>query len=526
MRNCHFWGCNTFVICLVLGVHSWIVIFGDKEKAISFSTFFIIHFKMPHLYMSKNGLDKAATGITGLDEVTRGGLPAGRPTLLCGGAGCGKTVFSMEFIINGIREFDEPGVFFTLEESRDKLTENFASMEVNMKEHITNKMLFVDNLILDAEETAEMGDFNLEPLFLRLEHAIQQVGARRLVIDTIEALFGLLHNKAILRSEIRRLFNWLSDKDITTIITGEKSDDNLTRNGMEEFVSDCVILLDHRVVDQVSKRRLRIVKYRGSDHSSDEVPFSITKDGVSVLPITSLSLDHPVSTKRLSSGAPDLDTLLDKDGFFEGTSILVSGTAGTGKSSLGALFAARSCRDGNKGIYFSFEESPSQIIRNMNSIGVPLEEYADQDILVMHSGRTSSQGLEEHLLYFLRVIRKENPDFIVMDPISNFFTVGNQSEVKAMLTRMVDYLKRSLITGFFISLSDPDHNEEQTSTGISSLMDTWVVLKDHNHANEKRRLLYIIKARGMSHSRSLMEMHITNKGISLSEPGFDIDGHS
>lgn len=475
--------------------------------------------------MSTSALHKTATGILGMDEITRGGLPSGRPTLLCGGAGCGKTVFSMEFIVHGIRDYGEPGVFLTLEETREKLNENFASLGIDIEEYMQSQMLFVDNLILDPEETTEMGKFNLDPLFLRLEHAIQKVGAKRLVVDTIEALFGLLNNNALLRSEIRRLFHWLSQKDITTIITGEKAGESLTRNGLEEFVSDCVILLDHRVVDQVSKRRMRIIKYRGSDHSSDEVPFTITREGVSVLPITSLSLNHTVSMERLSTGVADLDNMMGGTGFFAGSSILISGTAGTGKSSLGSIFAARACRDGKRGIYFSFEESPAQIIRNMSSIGVPLEDYKDRGVLVMHSDRTSSLGLEEHLLYFLRVIREAEPDFIVMDPISNFFTVGNQSEVKAMLTRIVDYLKRSLITGVFISLSDPDNSDEQTSVEISSLMDSWIVLKDYNHANEKRRLLYITKSRGMSHSRSLMEMHITDEGITLSEPGFEIDGH-
>ncbi|MFO8234453.1 MAG: circadian clock protein KaiC [Bacteroidales bacterium] len=468
-------------------------------------------------------LPKCPTGIKGLDELTKGGIPYQRTTLVAGGPGCGKTVFSMEFLVMGIVEFDEPAVFLSFEEDLDNLVTNFNSMDFDLKSHIDNGKLYIDHIDTTNAEVTETGDFSLDPIFLRLEYAIQQTGAKRVVIDTIETIFSSLSNARTLRIEIKRLFKWLQDKKITAIVTGEQGSNSITRQGLEEYVSDCVILLDHRVVDQISKRRLRVVKYRGTAHVADESPFIIDYDGIKVIPVTSLKLEHTALKERVSTGIPDLDNMMDNKGFYRASSILISGTSGTGKSSMASLFANSACTNGEKCLYFSFEESVDQICRNMGSIGMDLRQHINNELLHVISERTSTLGLEEHLSKILQMIKKVKPDVLVMDPISNFFTVGKGIEIKAMLTRLLDYLKEKEITGYFTNLSDPDISTEQTNTAISSIMDTWLILHDHFYKNEKRRLFYLLKARGMKHAQEIKEMVINDNGIQLKDPDFEVD---
>ncbi len=469
-------------------------------------------------------LPKTATGISGLDEIMLGGLPTGRPTLICGSAGCGKTLFSLEFIVRGALQFNEPGVFMAFEEKPEDLAANVASLGFNLEKLQQDKKIRIDYIHINSSEIEETGEYDLEGLFIRLGHAIDSIGAKRVVLDTIENLFSGYNNQLILRSEIRRLFQWLKNKGVTAIITGERGDNSLTRHGLEEYVSDCVILLDHRIINQISTRRLRIVKYRGSVHGTNEYPFLIDEDGISVLPITSLELNKPVSSERISSGIPSLDTMLGGKGFFKGSSILVSGTAGTGKTSIAASFANAACMRGEKCLFFAFEESPHQIIRNMQSIGINLQTHIDKGFLVFQSARPTIYGLEMHLVSIHKLIRKIKPDFIVLDPITNLVTVGSVSEVKSMLVRVIDFLQLEQITVMFTALSLNTVVNEQTDEGISSLVDAWLMVRDIESNGETNRGMYVMKSRGMQHSNQVREFVITSEGVDLIDVYLGPDG--
>jgi circadian clock protein KaiC len=460
-------------------------------------------------------LSKVATGIQGFDEITHGGLPKGRPSLICGTAGCGKTLFSIEFLIRGAMEFNEPGVFIAFEETADELAKNVASLGFDLNHLIRTKKIFVDHIHIDPNEIQENGEYDLEGLFVRLADAIATVGAKRVAMDTIEALFSGFANQAILRSELRRLFHWLKLKGVTAVITAERGEGALTRHGLEEYVADCVTLLDQRIHDQVSTRRLRVIKYRGSHHGTDEYPFLIDQHGISVLPISSLGLKHQASTERLSTGIGRLDEMLGGRGFYRGSSILISGTAGSGKSSLAANFVAQTCRDGGRALYFAFEESPSQIRRNMRSIGIDLEGCEKRKLLQFHAVRPYSQSLEMHLLLTQQLIARFKPEVVVFDPITNLCSGGTEREVQAMLTRLIDYLKVQQITAMFTSLTSNAANPDQSEIGISSLMDTWLLVRNLEVSGERNRGLYILKSRGMAHSNQVREFVLSNRGLEL-----------
>jgi circadian clock protein KaiC len=460
---------------------------------------------------------KCRTGIQGLDELTGGGLPQGRPTLVCGGPGCGKTLLGMEFLIHGALRYGEPGVFMAFEETAAELTLNVASLGFDLADLVARGLLAIDFVRIERSEVEQYGDFDLEGLFIRLAYAIDRTGAKRVVLDTIESLFSGLPNQAVLRAEVRRLFRWLKDKGITAIITGERGLDpaSLTRLGLEEYVSDCVILLDHRVVDMVSSRRLRVVKYRGSTHGTNEYPFLIDEAGISVLPITSVGLEHEASRLRVPSGVPELDAMLGGEGYFKGSSVLASGTAGTGKTSLAAHFAAAACRRGERVIFFTFEESANQVMRNMRSIGLDLAPFVEQDVLRFHAARPTHSGLEMHLATMLRAIQTFDPQAVVIDPLSSFVAVGNENDVRRMLLRLVDALKVRQVTGFFTSLSTAEAAIEQTDVAISSLIDTWLLVRDMEIGGERNRGLYVLKSRGMQHSNQIREFLLTANGIEL-----------
>ena len=459
-------------------------------------------------------LPKCPSGIRGLDEILDGGLPRGRPTLLAGGAGSGKTMIAMEFLLRGATQYNEPGVFISFEERTEDLVKNFASLGWNLKDIENSKKLALDYVHIERSEIEETGEYDLEGLFIRLNYAIDSIGAKRVVLDTVESLFGGLSNQGILRAELRRLFNWLKEKGVTAIITGEKGEGTLTRHGLEEYVSDCVILLDHRIEGQVSTRRLRVVKYRGSTHGTNEYPFLMDEHGISVLPITSLRLEHDVSTERISSGISRLDTMLG-GGFYKGSSILISGTAGTGKTSLAASFANATSEHGERCLYFAFEEAPKQIIRNMQSIGIDLEPWVEKGLLKIRASRATLYGLEMHLVSMHKLINEFKPSVVIVDPVSNLVTVGNEEEVKSMLTRLIDMLKTEQITAMLTYLSKGGDALEATEVGISSLIDTWILLRDIELGGERNRGIYILKSRGMAHSNQIREFRLTDKGIDI-----------
>ena len=460
-------------------------------------------------------LEKELTGIPGFDEITRGGVPKGRPTLICGSAGAGKTLFAMEFLVRGALQYNEPGVFISFEESDEELATNVASLNFDLHELVAQKKIVLDYVFIERSEIEETGEYDLEGLFLRLDHAVTSIGAKRIVLDTLEALFSALPNEAIIRAELRRLFRWLKERGLTAVITCERGNGTLTRYGLEEYVADCVILLDHRVQNQISTRRMRIVKYRGTSHGTNEYPFFIDEKGFSVLPITSLGLVHAAPTARISSGIKRLDTMLSGEGFYRGSSILVSGTAGTGKSTLAAHFVEAACLRGERALFFAFEESQDQIIRNMRSIGVDLERFVKKGLLKFQNARPASWGLEIHLAMIHKAIADFNPTVVVVDPITNFLGVGDSVETKAMLTRLIDFLKVRQITGMFTSLTSSRGEIEDSEVGVSSLMDAWLLVKNIESNGERNRGLYILKARGIAHSNQVREFVLTDHGIEL-----------
>jgi circadian clock protein KaiC len=464
---------------------------------------------------ANRALPKAPTGIQGLDEVTGGGFPRGRPTLVCGSAGAGKTLLAMEFLVRGATQYNEPGVFMAFEETAAELTQNVRSLGFDLDALIKEKKLAIDYVRVERSEIDETGDYDLEGLFIRSGAAIDSIGAKRVVLDTIENLFSGLSNEGILRAELRRLFRWLKDRGVTAVITAERGEGALTRHGLEEYVSDCVILLDHRVTDQVSTRRLRIVKYRGTAHGTNEYPFLIDEDGFSVLPITSLGLQHHVSDERISSGVPRLDTMLGGEGFYRGSTVLISGTAGTGKTSLAAHLVDAACRRGERCLYFSFEESPGQLIRNMQSIGLDLAQWAGKNLLKFHSSRATLYGLEMHLAIIHKIVQEFQPQIVVIDPVGSLIQAGNRRDAHIMLIRLIDFLKQRGVTGFLTNLTSGGEAIEKTDVEISSIVDTWLFVRDIELGGERNRALYVLKSRGMAHSNQLREFLLTDHGIDL-----------
>jgi len=461
------------------------------------------------------GVAKAPTGIQGLDEITRGGLPRGRATLVCGAAGCGKTLLAMEFLVRGASELGEPGVFLTFEESERELNENVRSLGFDLETLQRQNKLAIDQVRIERSQIAETGEFDLEGLFVRLADAIDTVGAKRVVLDTIESLFAAFENEAILRSELQRLFRWLKDRGVTAVITAERGDGALTRHGVEEYVSDCVILLDHRLCDQVATRRIRVVKYRGSAHGTNEYPFLIDEHGVQVIPITSAGLDHPAPTERVSTGIAAFDEMLGGSGLYRGSTVLVSGTAGSGKTSLAAALVEAAARRNERALYFAFEESPQQILRNMKSIGIDLAPLVRKELLHVQAARPTVQGLEAHLATIHAHLRRFKPHLVVFDPITSFIRTGQLSEVQSMLTRVIDHLKMSKATTIMTSLTSGGGAPEGADVAVSSLVDTWLVLRGIELNGERTRGMYILKSRGMAHSAQVRQFLLTPRGIRL-----------
>jgi circadian clock protein KaiC len=462
------------------------------------------------------GLPKSLTGIAGLDQLTGGGLPRGRPTLVCGPAGCGKTLLAMEFLVRGFTEYDEPGVFVSFEETADDLIANVASLGFDLAKAQADGLLVIDHVDVIRGEIEETGDWDLDGLFLRLGAAIDAIGAKRVVIDTLEVLFGAFSDTAVLRSELQRLFGWLKERGVTAIVTGERGERTLTRHGIEEYVSDCVIVLDHRVNEQTSTRRLRILKYRGSLHGTNEYPFLIGASGVSVVPIGSSGLRHAVSDERMSTGVPRLDSMLGDGGFYKGSAVLVSGTAGTGKSTLAAQFCEATCRRGERAMYFAFEESESEMVRNMSSVGIDLKQWVDAGLLQFHCFRPTLLGLEAHLLAMQTLVGEFDPAVVVKDPVSSLARAGTRADVSSMLTRQVDFLKARGVTALFTSLN-AEAEPRSADQELASLVDTWLLVKSMVGNGEHNRIMYILKSRGMAHSNQIREFLLTAQGIELAD---------
>jgi len=468
--------------------------------------------------MKRSEIQKAPTGIAGLDDITNGGLPHGRPTLVSGGPGSGKTLLGVSFLVNGAQQFSEPGVLMTFEENAQELAQDVRSLGYDLDTLVAQKKLIVDYIHVDRSEIEETGEYDLEGLFVRLEHAIKQIGARRVMLDTVETLFGGLKDTGILRAELRRLFRWLRDHQITAVVTAERGEQLYTRQGLEEYITDAVIALDHRVHDQISTRRIRVVKYRGSTHGTNEYPFLINRDGITVLPVTSLLLEHEATNERVSTGLATLDDMLGSKGFYRASTVLLSGTAGTGKTTLAAHFADAACARGEKCLYFLFEESPQQMIRNMRAAGIDLQRWYDKGLLRFHADRPNRHGLETHLLEMHQAVEMFDPSIVVMDPITNLMTVGTQTDVRAMLTRVIDYLKTRGITALFTSLATSASSLEATEAMISSLMDTWILVAVNEEAHKRNRWLYVLKSRGMPHSNDVRGFHIGNRGVAIDSP--------
>ena len=463
----------------------------------------------------RNELAKAKTGIPGLDDITNGGFPAGRPTLVAGGPGSGKTLLGVSFLVEGAQRFGEPGVLVSFEENADELATDVRSLGYDLHKLCADKKLLVDYIHVDRSEIEETGEYDLEGLFVRLDHAIKEIGAKRVMLDTIETLFGGLKDTGILRAELRRLFRWLRDRGMTTVVTAERGEQQFTRQGLEEYITDAVISLDHRVLDQISTRRIRVVKYRGSTHGTNEYPFLINRDGISVLPVTSLLLEHEAPSERVSTGLADLDDMLGGKGFYRSSTVLMSGTAGTGKTTLAAQFVDAACARGEKCMYFLFEESPQQLLRNMRSAGINLQRWVDKGLLQFHADRPNRHGLETHLLEMHQAVELADPDVVIVDPITNLMAVGTNNDVRAMLTRVIDFLKMRGVTALFTSLTSSQSSLEETESMISSLMDTWILVAADTVGHRRQRTLNVLKSRGMPHSDEVRGFRFTTRGIEL-----------
>ena len=470
--------------------------------------------------LKSNGiqLQKCLTGIKGFDEITAGGLPKNRVTLISGGPGAGKTLLGIDFLVNGVTSYNERGVFMSFEETEAELYEDVASLNLDFHGLVLKKEIAFEYVLLDRSDIQGKGEFNLEGIFIRLELAIDAIGAKRVVLDSIESLFAGITDLGILRLEIKRLFRWLKQKQVTSIITGEQGKDSFTRHGLEEFVSDCIILLDNRVRQQISTRRIRVIKYRGSNHGTNEYPFVIDKDGLSVIPITSAGLDHPGSAEKVSTGVPTLDEMFAGGGYTRGSTVLVSGTAGTGKTSLAVAFAVERCKQGERCLYVSYEESPGQLVQNMRSVGFDLEKWTKKGLLKIVSTRPAFFGLEMHLLDLYKILAGFDPSAVVIDPLTSLIGQAEESEIQSMLTRMIDALKSKGITGVFTSLvSSSASNDTSGEIGVSSLIDTWIVVREleENMGNRRTRGLYIAKSRGTGHSNDIHKLVFSDDGIDL-----------
>jgi circadian clock protein KaiC len=470
---------------------------------------------MPIQKSTRAELQKAPTGIPGLDDITNGGLPQGRPTLVSGGPGSGKTLLGVSFLVNGAQQYAEPGVLMTFEENAAELAQDVRSLGFDLDMLVAQKKIIVDYIHVDRSEIEETGEYDLEGLFVRLDHAIRQIGAKRVMLDTIETLFGGLKDTGVLRAELRRLFRWMRDRGITAVVTAERGEKLFTRQGLEEYITDAVISLDHRVQDQISTRRIRVVKYRGSTHGTNEYPFLIDRDGITVLPVTSLLLEHDAPSERVSTGLAALDEMTGGKGYYRSSTVLLSGTAGTGKTTLAAHFVDAACARGEKCLYFLFEESPQQLMRNMRAAGVNIERWHEKGLLRFHADRPNRHGLETHLLEMHHAVEMFDPDVVVMDPITNLLAVGTQTDVRAMLTRVIDFLKTRGVTALFTSLATSAQSLEATEAMISSLMDTWILVAINEEERKRNRWLYVLKSRGMPHSNEVRRFEIGNKGIDI-----------
>src|ERR1700712_359287 len=461
-----------------------------------------------------SGPEKTPTGINGFDEITGGGLPRGRPTLVTGAAGAGKSLFGIEFIVRGARDFGEPGVIIAFEESQSDLATNVASLGFDLEQLERDGMLAIDAFRLDPAELMETGAFDLEGLFIRLASAVESVGAKRVVLDTIELLFSALSNEAIVRAELGRLFRWLKERGLTTVITGERGKQgDLTRFGIEEYVSDCVVTLDHRVHDEISTRRLRVVKYRGSLHGTNEYPFLITEKGLVVVPITSVGLTYAASNERVSTGVPRLDEMLS-GGVFRGSSVMISGSAGTGKTSLGAIMVNAACHRGERTLFFSFVESPDQLIRNMRSIGIDLQRWVDAGLLRLTAVRPTAFGFEEHLAILHRLLDEHHPEVVVLDGVGSLTGAGARNDMTSAISRDLDILKGRGITSVMTTLIHGE-STETSEVDVSSLVDTWLLVRNDESNGERNRLMYVIKSRGSAHSNQVREFVLADAGADL-----------
>ncbi|WP_240236172.1 circadian clock protein KaiC [Nocardioides sp. CFH 31398] len=467
-------------------------------------------------------LEKAATGIEGFDDITFGGLPRARATIVTGAAGSGKSMFGVEFLAQGARAYGEPGVLLSFEETADELVANAASIGVDLRAMADEGTLVVDSAAGDLDDLVQSGAFDLEGLLLRLAAAIDAVGARRVVLDTVETLFSTLPDETTVRREFARLLRWLKERDLTVVVTAERGQQGrLTRHGIEEYVSDCVVVLDHRVEDEVATRRMRVAKYRGSPHGTNEFPFLISGRGLVVMPLHHDELTE-VSEERVSLGIPELDTMVG-GGVFRGSTIMISGSAGTGKTSIAACAADAACRRGEKALFLSFEEPSGQVVRNMRSIGLDLQHWIDKGLLVVQHMRPAITGLEAHLASLHMILDEHPAEVVVLDAVASLSRGVASYASASAVARDIAMLRLRGATTVLTALAGT-HDDPHTDVSASSLVDAWLLVRNVENDGERNRLLMTIKNRGSFHSNQVREFLLTDDGPRLVDVFVGPDG--
>ena len=463
----------------------------------------------------KSSSDIVSTGVKGLDDVLGGGIPQGHAMLLVGKPGTGKSILSMEYLLHGIELHKENGVYISFEESEKQIISNAASFGWKFEEMVKKNKLAISYIDMQPEQMRTVGDYDLSALILRVKGAIKKVNARRVVIDGINNLLSTFDDERIIRSDLLRLIREIKEVNATIFITGERGHDSWSKMGFEEYLADGLMHLDNRTDGNYQTREIQVVKCRGINHYTGKSPFIINSEGMSIRPLITADFDYKVLKSRVSTGIADIDNMLGGKGLYRGSTVYITGPSGAGKTSISSSFANGACSRGERALFLAFEESSDQIIRNMKSIGLSLDKWVNEKLLYFYTARATTNSLEGHLDNIMTMVREVEPTCVVLDPISAFRPIANENETKLMLIRLNDYLRARKITTVFTALSSDGEYSEHADVQLSSIADTWIVVRIMDYKGERNNVMQLMKSRGMSHSRQMKEMYFTGNGLKL-----------